>query len=448
MKSPIAPNRPTWRAPSSSLLIVIAICMAIPSGAAQAAPRWNACGAPDLRYNNMFPGENGCFTFSTCRIGVRGDWLDWTDTVAVLTPPPQAAVSIERKGRGSSPIGCVPNGRNDEGYVVLSLSNISDVARAAGTMKLRLHHPNALAGPRSTDITFDVRNGTHVEKDVGNPNAPTFSARQNERTNLVLRGGNLTTLAAGSLVTGNPVIVSSDANTATVQVTFDQPGIINLGQKFRFTSDSASLNARYGWPTVMVSAPPPNPADTSITITFDAPAGLSPGSGTVISSPAGINCPGTCTHSFSEHSRVDLTATPDERSRFVAWRSAWLPMLTTRTNNIIVDRQPGGHHAVPLFARVTKLTVTKVGSAFGAVKSSAHASSLQTIDCGTACTTQTTDYTHPNASITLTQSPARNHIFEGWSISGPFQAGTCSSTSLTCTFTIGTTNRLVEARFR
>lgn len=46
------------------------------------------------------------------------------------------------------------------------------------------------------------------------------------------------------------------------------------------------------------------------------------GSGTVTSTPAGINCPGTCTASFASGTPVTLTATPGGGSTFASWGGA------------------------------------------------------------------------------------------------------------------------------
>jgi hypothetical protein len=43
------------------------------------------------------------------------------------------------------------------------------------------------------------------------------------------------------------------------------------------------------------------------------------GSGTVTSSPAGINCGNDCTEDYPENTQVTLTATPDNSSSFDAW---------------------------------------------------------------------------------------------------------------------------------
>jgi hypothetical protein len=44
-----------------------------------------------------------------------------------------------------------------------------------------------------------------------------------------------------------------------------------------------------------------------------------PGTGTVTSSPSGINCGATCAATFSDGTSVTLTATPSSRSRFTGW---------------------------------------------------------------------------------------------------------------------------------
>jgi hypothetical protein len=65
-------------------------------------------------------------------------------------------------------------------------------------------------------------------------------------------------------------------------------------------------------------------ADHTVTATFDVFAQLNvtkagPGSGTVTSSPAGIDCGATCSASFTSGTTVVLTATPDAGSVFTGW---------------------------------------------------------------------------------------------------------------------------------
>ncbi len=66
-------------------------------------------------------------------------------------------------------------------------------------------------------------------------------------------------------------------------------------------------------------------SNESVSATFGAPAQLTvqvSGSGTVTSTPGGINCPGTCTASFAGGSNVALTATPASGASFSGFSGA------------------------------------------------------------------------------------------------------------------------------
>jgi phospholipase C len=65
------------------------------------------------------------------------------------------------------------------------------------------------------------------------------------------------------------------------------------------------------------SSTPPPPSSYQLTVT--APAAST---GTVTSSPTGINCPGTCAGSFSSGTNVTLTATPAANYTFSGWGGA------------------------------------------------------------------------------------------------------------------------------
>ena len=66
--------------------------------------------------------------------------------------------------------------------------------------------------------------------------------------------------------------------------------------------------------TIAGSPPPPTPQYT-LSVTVNGP-------GSVTSSPAGINCPSTCTASYDDGTTVTLTATADNQATFVGWSGA------------------------------------------------------------------------------------------------------------------------------
>jgi phospholipase C len=152
------------------------------------------------------------------------------------------------------------------------------------------------------------------------PAEPTPSSRETFR---------LTVAASGSgtgTVTSNPVGINC-GTTCT--------GAFQSNTQITLKATAASGDAFAGWSgactgtgtcTVNLNA------DSSVNATFNAPAPPSqltvilfgPGTGTVTSSPAGINCGASCAASFPANSQVALTATPDgsSNSTFTGWGGA------------------------------------------------------------------------------------------------------------------------------
>lgn len=67
------------------------------------------------------------------------------------------------------------------------------------------------------------------------------------------------------------------------------------------------------------STPPPPPPPASYQLTVTAPTA---GTGTITSSPSGINCPGTCAASFNSGTSVTLAETPGANYTFGGWGGA------------------------------------------------------------------------------------------------------------------------------
>jgi cellulose 1,4-beta-cellobiosidase len=138
------------------------------------------------------------------------------------------------------------------------------------------------------------------------------------------------------------------------------------------------------------------------------------GTGTVVSTPAGIQCGATCTASFPGGSSVTLTAVAASGSVFAAWGGACGGTASTcvvpMTQAQSVAASFGGPN--PIF------TVAKSGTGAGTVVSTPAG-----ITCGTVCSASISGRT-----VTLTATAAAGSSFTGWS-------GGCTGTAATCVIT-------------
>ncbi len=139
------------------------------------------------------------------------------------------------------------------------------------------------------------------------------------------------------------------------------------------------------------------------------------GSGSVTSTPAGINCGATCTHVFADGASVSLTPSASAGSVFAGWSGACsgtgactVTMTTAQTVTATFNQSP-----------TQTLTVSKVGSGTGSVSSNPAG-----ISCGASCTANFAQ----GATVTLTAAPDGGSTFAGWS-------GACSGTG-SCSVTM------------
>ena len=129
------------------------------------------------------------------------------------------------------------------------------------------------------------------------------------------------------------------------------------------------------------------------------------GSGTVTSSPAGINCGATCNADFASGTSVTLTATPASGWSFTSWGGA-----CSGTGACIVTMNSAQNVSATFTQQSFALSVSKSGS--GTVTSSPSG-----IDCGATCGANYLSGT----SVTLTATPASGWSFTSW-------GGACSGT--------------------
>jgi parallel beta helix pectate lyase-like protein/List-Bact-rpt repeat protein len=150
------------------------------------------------------------------------------------------------------------------------------------------------------------------------------------------------------------------------------------------------------------------------------------GTGTVTSTPGGIDCGSSCAASFTAGTAVSLSATPAAGWVFMGWSGAGCAgtgscSLTLTTATTV--------RATFAPAPVT-LTVIRAGLGSGGVTSAPAG-----ISCGTSCSAS-----FPSGSpIVLTATAAGGSVFTGWSGGGCTGTSTCavspvSATTITATF--------------
>jgi endoglucanase len=149
------------------------------------------------------------------------------------------------------------------------------------------------------------------------------------------------------------------------------------------------------------------------------------GSGTVTSSPAGINCGSTCSASYNSGVTVTLTAAAASGSSFAGWSGACTGTGACTVSMTATRAVTASFNAASSFS----LAVTRAGTGTGTVTSSPTG-----INCGSTCTANFASGT----AVTLSAAAASGSAFAGWS-------GACTGTS-TCALSM-TAPRNVTATF-
>jgi len=140
------------------------------------------------------------------------------------------------------------------------------------------------------------------------------------------------------------------------------------------------------------------------------------GSGTVSSSPAGISCGSTCTHSYDQNTVVTLNASPASGYSFSGWSGAGCSGTNTCVVTMSAARAvSAAFAAVP--ASSFALTTTVTGTGQGTLVSNPSG-----INCPTACSSTVSAGT----SVTLTAASGSASHFSGWT-------GACASTGTVTT---------------
>jgi len=161
-------------------------------------------------------------------------------------------------------------------------------------------------------------------------------------------------------------------------------------------------------------SPPAAPVQHFLTISKS-------GSGSVRSTPAGIDCGTTCSAILAEGTQMVLIPVPDPGWQFAGWGGGCSGLggcalrIASDTKVFVTFVS-----VAPAAAGKHNVTVTPSGAGAGRISSSPAG-----IDCGASCSAQFDDGT----KVTFTVAPAQGSTFAGWS-------GACAGTATTCELSI------------
>ena len=150
------------------------------------------------------------------------------------------------------------------------------------------------------------------------------------------------------------------------------------------------------------------------------------GSGTVTSTPSGIDCGGICVNQFQEGTTVSLNAAAAPGSAFAGWSG---DCSGTGACNLTGNATVTARFIVPI--STDRLTVSLGGTGTGTVTSNPSG-----ISCPRACAA---DFA-TGITVTITATPTNGSTFAGWSGGGCSGTGPCivamvGNPTVTATFT-------------
>ncbi len=138
------------------------------------------------------------------------------------------------------------------------------------------------------------------------------------------------------------------------------------------------------------------------------------GSGTITSSPAGINCTGTgdaCTFAFNSNSTASLTALPASGSFFQSWSGGCTSISGNGGNvcNVLITPGQSSNVTVTAVFMSSQVSVSTGGTGNGSVTSSPAG-----INCGAGSSACTFSF-NSGTTASLTALASNGSAFTGWS---------------------------------
>ncbi len=289
---------------------------------------------------------------------------------------------------------------------------------------------------------YDQQANATLKEPVSNGTGPVMAAYGGSTLN-----GNLNIdtedSSAGACTTFQILQGSSSAHSGTFPQVTVSGTALESGLAYAQLADTNGFASSEGALTLQVE--PNNGTTRCFQVNVTNPqANFGGGTGTVTSSPAGIDChapSGTCTAAFPDDVSVELTETPDRPTnkqfseQFAGWsgqacpdngQCTLLPNSNRPTLAVQLDNI-GIVNASFVYYVLGQLTVHKAGSGKGTVTSSPSG-----ISCGSKCGAKFIScIASCGPNVTLTEKPAAGSRFTGWKTSG-IGSAPCPASKPTC----------------
>ena len=208
---------------------------------------------------------------------------------------------------------------------------------------------------------------------------------------------------------------SFEVHRRTGQGTYSQIATTGTGAT-SYVDSTLAASTSYCYRVNATGAGGDSPLSNEACATTAAASGLSltvakggTGSGSVVSSPAGINCGSDCSQTYSAATSVTLTASAAAGSTFTGWSgggcSGTNPCVLSGSAAVSVTATFAAATTPPPTATYG-VTVAKAGTGAGTVVSTPSG-----IACGTTCLFNFTSGT----TVVLRPQPSTGSVFAGWS---------------------------------
>lgn len=268
-----------------------------------------------------------------------------------------------------------------------------------------------------------TEDGTYGRKEFYEAKGYTVTDCYNQNTDNIIKGGFSFAMFQAEINAGRPVMLNLKGHTV-VGIGYDNStNTVYLNDTWDYLTHSMTWGGSYAGLRLqsvsIVNLTSSSPTKYTLSVVKDGT-----GTGTVTSSPGGINCGTACAYDFDENTSVTLTATPNSGSIFAGWGGACSGTGTCTVNMTSAQAVTATFNLSAPTCYSLIVTVKPSGSGTVAVSPAPNCGSLYT----------------PGTVVTLTATANPKFVFFRWT-------GSISSTSNPLIVTMDS-NKTFTANFK